>query len=111
MPTDLRNRSFPPEELDSPKFHNYAYARCINSMWKKFRTYVKGMLSLDYPGPDADGRVKNDKSIEKWWKDMQSPSGADLRIFPEINTFEGLVDCVTMCIHVASPQHTAVNYL
>jgi hypothetical protein len=111
VPTDLRNRGFPPKELDSPKLRNYAYARCINSMWKKIRKYVKEMLSLTYSGPDADDKVRKDKSIEKWWKEMQSPSGADLRSFPEINTFDGLVDCVTMCIHIASPQHTAVNYL
>lgn len=111
VPTDLRNRGFPPEELDSKKFHNYSYARCINSMWGKIKTYVKEMLSLHYPPGYADSLVKQDKSIEKWWREMQSPSGADMRSFPEINTFEQLVDCVTMCIHIASPQHTAVNYL
>ncbi|KAJ5263942.1 hypothetical protein N7478_011547 [Penicillium angulare] len=111
VPTDLRNRGFPPEKLDSKKFHNYSYARCINSMWGKIRTYVTEMLSLYYPSAYADSLVKQDKSIEKWWKEMQSPSGADMRSFPEIDTFEKLVDCVTMCIHIASPQHTAVNYL
>ncbi|KAJ5084204.1 hypothetical protein NUU61_008783 [Penicillium alfredii] len=108
VPKDLENRGFPPQELDSPKFHNYTYARCINSMWKKIRTYVKERLSLAYA---SDEEVEQDKSIGKWWNEMQSPSGADLRSFPEIHTFDSLVDCVTMCIHIASPQHTAVNYL
>ena len=82
-------------------------------MWNKIRKYVKNMLSLSYPGdgPEADERVRSDKSIEKWWKEMQCRTGADLGTFPEINTFQALVDCVTMCIHIASPQHTAVNYL
>lgn len=111
VPTDLGARGFPPEQLDTPKFHNYAYARCINSMWKKIRDYVEGMLSLAYPGPDADKQVKDDTSIQNWSKEMQSPDGADLQHFPVIGTFTELVDCVTMCIHLASPQHTAVNYL
>lgn len=115
VPTDLHNRGFPPEELDTPKFRNYTYARCVNSMWKKIRSYVDEMLSLEYghglPPDQLDKKVKNDKSIQKWCEEMQSPSGADLRSFPTITNFKELVDCVTMCIHIASPQHTAVNYL
>ncbi|KAJ5968213.1 hypothetical protein N7501_004461 [Penicillium viridicatum] len=115
VPTDLRNRGFPPEQLDSKKFRNYTYARCVNSMWKKIRTYVNERLLLDYgrglTETELDKKVEADISIRKWWQEMQAPSGADLRSFPEIKTFEQLVDCVTMCIHIASPQHTAVNYL
>ncbi|PKY05176.1 putative lipoxygenase [Aspergillus campestris IBT 28561] len=111
VPRDLRRRGFPPEDLDSPKFHNYAYARCINSMWKKIRDYVEARLSLAYPEADADTRVKKDACIQEWCKEMRSPDGADLREFPSITTFAELVDCVTMCIHIASPQHSAVNYL
>ena len=111
VPTDLSQRGFPPEKLDSPKFHNYAYARCIHSMWHKIRNYVQDMLALDYPGPDADHKVLHDERIQAWSAEMRSPVGADLPYFPTISTFEELLDCVTMCIHIASPQHTAVNYL
>jgi hypothetical protein len=111
VPVDLNQRGFPPGQLDSPKFHNYAYARCINSMWHKIRTYVQEMLNLDYPQPDADQKVLHDERIQAWSAEMRSPSGADLPSFPTISTFAELVDCVTMCIHIASPQHTAVNYL
>lgn len=31
--------------------------------------------------------------------------------FPTIPTIPALIDAITMCIHIASPQHTAVNYL
>ena len=37
--------------------------------------------------------------------------GANLKSFPTLSTVNELVDCVTMCIHIASPQHMAVNYL
>jgi hypothetical protein len=31
--------------------------------------------------------------------------------FPVIETLDQLVDAITMCIHIAAPFHTAVNYL
>lgn len=111
IPTDLKERGFPPEQLNSPKFHNYAYARCINSMWNKIRAYVESMLSLAYPELNADQNIRDDNEIQDWSAEMRSANGADLPLFPTISTFAELVDCVTMCIHIASPQHTAVNYL
>ncbi|KAJ5824678.1 hypothetical protein N7447_007018 [Penicillium robsamsonii] len=111
VPTDLSERGFPPEQLDHPKFHNYAYARCIHSMWHKIRSYVEEMLALDYPQPSADEKVLHDERIQAWSAEMRSSDGANLPKFPTISTFAELVDCVTMCIHIASPQHTAVNYL
>ncbi|KAJ5986311.1 hypothetical protein N7451_010676 [Penicillium sp. IBT 35674x] len=122
VPTDLRNRGFPPEELDSQKLRNYTYARCVNSMWRKIRAYVENMLSVEFGGclaKDVDEKVRakiedivqGDDSIKEWCYEMRHPDGADLPSFPLIGNFEELVDCVTMCIHIASPQHTAVNYL
>ncbi|KAI9368035.1 lipoxygenase [Aspergillus egyptiacus] len=110
VPTDLEERGFPPEKLGERKFHNYAYAKCINSMWGKIRAYVKDTLAVHYSGPDVDSQVKQDKQLQAWVKELASDGGARLK-FPTIQTFDELVDCVTMCIHVASPQHTAVNYL
>ncbi|OJJ00337.1 hypothetical protein ASPVEDRAFT_165036 [Aspergillus versicolor CBS 583.65] len=111
VPTELKNRGFPPEKLGDGKFHNYAYAKCINSMWWKIRKFVKGILAAIYGGPGADDKIKADKQIQAWVEELQNPNGANLKTFPEIKTFDELVDCVTMCIHIASPQHTAVNYL
>lgn len=123
VPTDLKERGFPLDRLNSPtdpndpynpkyrKFHNYAYARCIYSMWYKIRNFVEEMLKLDYSGPDADSKILNDERLQAWSAEIQSPEHADLPSFPTISTFDELVDCVTMCIHIASPQHTAVNYL
>lgn len=111
VPEDLRRRGFPPEELNDKKFHNYAYARCINSMWNKIKKYVKETLSLDYTDPDVDQKVEDDEFLDAWCREMRCRDGANLPNFPRIKTFEALVDCVTMAIHLASPQHTAVNYL
>lgn len=107
VPKDLRDRGFPPEKLDDPKYRNYAYARCIHSMWKKIRAFVDEMLSIHYKkfGQDADEAVKNDKSVKDWYTVLQAPGGpkiddgAGMGSFPTITTFDGLVDAVTMCIH------------
>ena len=114
VPTELRRRGFAPEHLSDRKFHIYAYARCIHSMWYKIRNYVAKMLSLKYNGPNADSQVKEDQDLQNWSEEMQkSPKdgGANLKSFPTLSTLDELIDCVTMCIHIASPQHTAVNYL
>jgi Lipoxygenase len=115
-PEDLRRRGFPPETLNDARSRNYAWARCIHSMWGKIRRYVEGMLSLEYPQPNADRDVARDPCIRDWCEIMQKDpafkdGGAGLKSFPTIRTFDQLVDAVTMCIHIASPQHTSINYL
>ncbi|KAL8298704.1 hypothetical protein RB597_007355 [Gaeumannomyces tritici] len=116
IPRDLAARGFPVDRLNDKKYHNYAWARCIHSMWFKLRAFVADMLALKYPGPDADAQVLADKPVQDWSREMRSPtaadgSGASISSFPELKTFDALVDAVTMCIHIASPQHTSVNYL
>ncbi|KAK8095028.1 hypothetical protein PG997_001713 [Apiospora hydei] len=111
-------RGFPTGQqlYDDPKYHNYAWARCIHSMWYKIRQYVQDMLVIKY-GLDAaaaDQAVRADEDIQAWSREMRAPveeQGANLHTFPKLESFEALVDCVTMCIHIASPQHTSVNYL
>lgn len=118
VPEDLKRRGFPPEKRDDPKYINYAYARCIYSMWFKIRSYVEEMLCIYYKkeGQDPDQAVKDDQGIKDWYSILQADAGpvdggADIKSFPTITNFTELVDAVTMCIHIASPQHTAVNYL
>ncbi|CAJ2512930.1 Uu.00g010490.m01.CDS01 [Anthostomella pinea] len=115
IPEDLRRRGFPPEKINDNRYHNYAWARCILSMWFKIRRYVKTMLSLRYTGQDPDLEVRNDSAVQNWSKEMRAPvgtgDGAQITRFLELNSLDDLIDTVTMCIHIASPQHTSVNYL
>ncbi|KAK8009549.1 lipoxygenase [Apiospora marii] len=114
IPEDLRRRGFPAERLNDLKYHNYAWARCIHSMWYKIRGYVREMLLLKYTSADRDHEVRQDDCVQAWSREMRAPAaeqGANLASFPELTSFAALVDCVTMCIHIASPQHTSVNYL
>ncbi|KAI9658410.1 MAG: hypothetical protein M1821_002543 [Bathelium mastoideum] len=108
IPNDLRARGFPPEHLEEEKFKNYAYAKNMNVMWAVIHQYVTSMLTLYYPD---DAAVQGDPNIAAWCQEVRSPNAGQLPSFPVITTSAQLIDAVTMCNHIASPQHTAVNYL
>lgn len=112
VPNHLEKRGFPLTELhSSPKFHNYAYGQEIVLMWDIIRKFVKAFLVNGGLGLATDEAVASDEAIALWCAEMQSASGGQMESWPTIKTVDQLVDCVTMCIHIASPQHTAVNYL
>lgn len=106
VPNDLPSRGFPVEELDTEKFKNYAYARNMTLMWNVLRKFVASMLAVDYK---SNLKVATDHQIQNWCKEIQT--AGKLPSFPTVKTVDQLIDAVTMCIHIASPQHTAVNYL
>ncbi|THU97594.1 Lipoxygenase [Dendrothele bispora CBS 962.96] len=109
VPNDLNKRGFPVEDLDKPKYHKYGYARNIVRIWDIIRKFVSTVLREAYVGGDA--QVANDMSIASFCSDVRANDGGQLASFPNIRTLDELIDFVTMGIHVASPQHTAVNYL
>ena len=109
VPNNLKNRGFPVADLDKPKFHNYGYARNIIRMWGILRKFIATVLKASYV--DGDAQVAADRAISDFCNEMRSKEGAQLPSFPDVKTLDQLIDMVTMCIHIASPQHTAVNYL
>lgn len=109
VPNDLRRRGFPIEDLDKVKYHNYGYARNIARMWEILRSFVSMVLTEAYAR--GDSQVENDRSISAFCYEVRSQRLGQLASFPDIETLDELIDFVTMCIHIASPQHTAVNYL
>jgi hypothetical protein len=108
-PTELKSRGFDTSKLDDPKFHNYLYAREISKCWDVLRAYVSDVLRSAYPKGDAD--VRADKYLAGFCAEMRSLQGAQLPSFPVVKTLNELIDMVTMCIQIASPQHNAINYL
>ncbi|CAA7258483.1 unnamed protein product [Cyclocybe aegerita] len=111
VPNDMKRRGFDVSQFDDPKgkFHNYAYGRDVAKMWDVLRKFVSSVLTAHYKGGDAE--VAADKYVAGFCTEMQSSEGGGLSSFPTIKTLDDLVDVVTMCIHIAAPQHTAVNYL
>ncbi|KAJ3511049.1 hypothetical protein NMY22_g15780 [Coprinellus aureogranulatus] len=109
VPNDLKNRGFDPRHLDDKKFHNYLYARNISKCWDVLHEFVSEVLHDAYPCGDVD--VLADKYVAGFSAEMRSQQGGQLPSFPVVKTLDELIDMVTMCIHIAAPQHTAVNYL
>lgn len=107
---DLPDRGFPLDKvgLGEKQFHNYAYARNMIFMWSILRKFVTGFFSA-FSELDSDDKIKNDNNIQTWVKELRE--FGKLTTFPDIKTRDELIDAVTMCIHIASPQHTAINYL
>ncbi len=108
IPNDLPARGFPITGLKDPKFRNYTYAKNMVLMWDAIHSFVTEMIAISY---HTDADVAKDQPIKAWCHEIQSPTGGQIPTFPAIKTIAALVDAITMCIHIASPQHTAVNYL
>ena len=108
VPNDLKRRGFPStlEGLKHSRYKNYPYAKNMLALWGTLRAYVKSMLVFHYP---TDVSVAGDQYIQGWSKEVKT--GAFMPSFPEIKTVDSLIDAVTMCIHIAAPFHSAVNYL
>jgi hypothetical protein len=112
VPTSLENRGFPLKELQTnKKYKNYTYGRNILLMWQCLRSFVTEYLANGGAGFTNNDKVNKDPYIKAWYQEMQSDNGGQMKSFPTIDTLDKLIDTVTMCIHIASPQHTAVNYL
>ncbi|KAK4246126.1 lipoxygenase [Corynascus novoguineensis] len=108
VPNDLERRGFPTTQLglSHPRYRNYPYAKNALALWISIRAYVKSMLQIPFP---SDIRVAEDKNIQR--RVTETKTAAHIPTFPDIVTLDALVDAVTMCIFIASPFHTAVNYL
>lgn len=105
----MKRRGFKVEDLDQSKYHNYGYARNVIRMWEILRKFVGTVLKATYTG--GDDQVARDTFISAFCAQMRSSDGAQLPSFPNVKTLDQLINMVTVCIHIASTQHTAVNYL
>ncbi|KAI0837576.1 lipoxygenase [Hypoxylon sp. FL0890] len=106
IPNDLKKRGFKLETETGSKYCNYPYATDMYLLWGVIRDFVKAVLGTKYK---SDRDVQEDPYISDWCNEIQTKG--QITTFPTITTVDQLVDAVTMCIHIASPQHTAVNYL
>ncbi|KAH7165022.1 lipoxygenase [Fusarium sp. MPI-SDFR-AT-0072] len=106
IPNDLKKRGFDIEGEMGDKYRNYPYATDMYLLWGIIREFVKSVLETKYT---SDEVVAKEACIADWCKEIQT--SGQIPTFPTITTVDQLIDAVTMCIHTASPQHTAVNYL
>jgi Lipoxygenase len=106
IPNDLKKRGFQNLKPEDPKYRNYPYAHCMTYLWGIIRDFVKSVLKTKYT---CNKEILEDPYLADWYKEIQTKG--QVNNFPTIKTVDELIDAVTMCIHIASPQHTAVNYL
>ena len=108
IPNDLARRGFPSTAagLRHPRYKNYPYAKNALALWTTLHTYAKSMIQLSLPN---DAAVAGDSHLQAWATEVQT--AAHMPSFPGLKTLDALVDAVTMCIFIASPYHTAINYL
>lgn len=106
IPKDLKNRGFDVGGEKGDKYRNYPYASNMFLLWEVIRTFVKSVLGTKYK---SDKDVQADPYISDWCHEIQTKG--QVPTFPSITTMDQLIDAVTMIINIASPQHTAVNYL
>lgn len=115
IPNDLAARGFDIDKLGDKDgiYKNYTYARNMIQMWTSLKTFVTEYIGC-FPQYATDEQVAKDKDIIKWYTTLRSTvvgQGGGITTFPIIDTRDKLIDALTMCIHIASPQHTAINYL
>ena len=107
IPADLTHRGFPLSDINSlPKYHNYSYGRDILFMWQALYKFVHSVLELTYPD---NASVAQDSIVQDLAAEIRGDWGGQISTFPELKTLPALANAVTMMIHIASPQHTAVS--
>jgi arachidonate 15-lipoxygenase len=101
--TELAER-MPPGPLDGTFF----YRSDALAVWKAVQSFVRQYVQV-YFRSDAD--VANDTEIQGWARELASPSGGNVRGFPDrIETVEQLVSVLAPIIFTCGPQHAAVNF-
>ncbi|KAI1759214.1 lipoxygenase [Hypoxylon sp. FL1150] len=103
---DLKNRGFDLKQEAKDKYCNHKYVSNTLLLWNVIRSFVKSMFETKYK---YDEQVKANSCISD--RCLEIPEKGQIPTFTTITTLDQLIDAVTMCIHTASPQHTAVNYL
>lgn len=89
-------------------------------LWSAIKTFVGDYLSLYYEGDDA--QVKADYELQNWVNEMVNQKCAAVKGMEglvetgnadapyQIDSFDYLVDVVSLIIYTASAQHASVNY-
>lgn len=89
---------------------DYPYRDDALLVWGAITTWVKNYLSIYY---FSDTDVLRDSELQAWAKEITSIDGGRVKSFGQngqIQTFDYLVDAVTLLIFTSSAQHAAVNF-
>ncbi|KAM6595207.1 hypothetical protein CsatA_005731 [Cannabis sativa] len=90
---------------------NYPYAVDGLEIWNAINKWVKEYCDIYYKSEDK--KVQNDKEIQNWWKEIKEVGHGDKKEYdgwPEMKTFNELVESCTIIIWISSALHAAVNF-
>lgn len=111
----LINRGMAVKDSKSPYgykllIEDYPYAVDALDIWSAIETWVKDYCSFYYK---SDDMITNDIELQSWWKEIREKGHGDKKDekwWPELKTFDELIETCTTIIWVASALHAAVNF-
>ena len=78
------------------------------AVWDAVQSFVRQYVKVYFP---SDAEVAKDTEIQGWARELTSPSGGNVRGFPDrIATVEQLVSVLAPIVFTCGPQHAAVNF-
>ncbi len=118
---NLPHRLFALRGVDRERLPEFPFRDDTLLLWDAIREYVRAYLSCSYAGNDD---VRADTEAQAWVQEITSPAGAAFRGFggltwtggaegqgtPRLESFDYLVDMVSLIVYTAGPQHANVNY-
>jgi arachidonate 15-lipoxygenase len=113
---NLPHRLFALRGVDRDRLPEFPFRDDTLLLWDAIRAYVRAYLSCWYAGDDD---VRADAEVQAWAGEMTDPACAAFKGFggiagegaaARIESFDYLVDLVSLLVYTAGPQHANVNY-
>ncbi len=118
---NLPHRLFALRGVDRERLPEFPFRDDTLLLWDSIRSYVGAYLALYYSGNED---VKNDPEVQAWVAEVTSTAGAAFQGLgglkwsggaegkgtPTLDSFDYLVDMVSLIVYTAGPQHANVNY-
>jgi arachidonate 15-lipoxygenase len=110
---NLPHRLFALRGVDRDRLPEFPFRDDTLLLWDAIREYVRAYLACYYGGNDD---VRADTEVQAWVGEITSPAAAafrgldGLKAGGGIDSFDYLVDIVSLIVYTAGPQHANVNY-
>lgn len=117
---NLPDRLFPLRGVDAARLPEFPFRDDTLLLWAAIRDYVRAYLGVYY---DGDAAVREDWELQAWVGEITSPAGAAFHGLDglsaaergergryALDSFDYLVEMVSLIVYTAGPQHAGVNY-
>lgn len=113
---NLPHNLFKLRGVDRDRLPEFPFRDDTLLLWDAIRAYVRAYLACYYGG---DGDVKADTEVQAWVEEITSPAAAAFHGLgglkaengtARLDSFDYLVDIVSLIVYTAGPQHANVNY-